>query len=72
MFLTQNAKHIFLNNTMSNEFFPPTEQELEEIIEGLRARLEDDSYQDEWPEINKELTRREIQLHELTIKNNAL
>ncbi|WP_228411402.1 hypothetical protein [Epilithonimonas vandammei] len=57
---------------MSNEFFPPTEQELEEIIEGLRARLEDDSYQDEWPEINKELTRREIQLHELTIKNNAL
>ncbi len=66
MFLTQNAKHIFLNNTMSNEFFPPTEQELEEIIEGLRARLEDDSYQEEWIKIHDELMYREKQLRELT------
>jgi hypothetical protein len=57
---------------MSNEFFPPTVEELEEIIKGLKARLEDDSYQEEWVKIHDELMYREKQLQELTIKNNIL
>jgi len=57
---------------MSTEMFPPTEKELEHIIKGLKARLEDDSYQEEWIKIHDELMYREKQLRELTIKNNAL
>ena len=57
---------------MTNEFFPPDEKELEEIIRGLQARLEDDPYQDEWIKIHDELMFRQKQLQELTIKNNAL
>lgn len=52
--------------------FPPDEKELEEIIKGLKARLEDDSYQEEWVKIHDELMYRQKQLQELTIKNNAL
>lgn len=51
---------------MNNEFFPPTAEELEKIIEGLKARLEDDSYQEEWVKIHDELMHREKQLRELT------
>ncbi len=57
---------------MSAEMFPPTEQELEEIIRSLKARLEDDSYQEEWIKIHDELMFREKQLRELIITNNAL
>lgn len=57
---------------MSTEMFPPDEKELEEIIKGLKARLEDDSYQEEWIKIHDELMFREKQLKELTITNNAL
>ena len=57
---------------MSAEMFPPDEKELEEIIAGLKAKLEDDSYQEEWIKIHDELMFREKQLRELTIKNNAL
>ncbi|WP_395974207.1 hypothetical protein [Chryseobacterium cucumeris] len=57
---------------MNTEFFPPTEEELVEIIQGLKARLEDDSYQEEWVKIHDELMIREKQLQELTIQNNAL
>ena len=42
------------------------EKELEEIIKGLKARLEDDSYQEEWVKIHDELMYREKQLRELT------
>lgn len=51
---------------MSTEMFPPDEKELEEIIKGLKARLEDDSYQEEWIKIHDELMYREKQLRELT------
>ncbi len=51
---------------MSTEMFPPDEKELEEIIKGLKARLEDDSYQEEWVKIHDELMFREKQLRELT------
>lgn len=57
---------------MSLEFFPPTAEELEQIIKGLKARLEDDSYQEEWPKIHDELLLREKQLKDLTIQNNIL
>lgn len=57
---------------MINEFFPPTEEELQQIIAGLKARLEDDAYQEEWIKIHDELMFREKQLQELIIKNNAL
>ncbi len=54
------------------EFSPPTEQELEQIIKGLKSRLEDDSYQDEWEEIAEQLKEKEQQLKDLTIQNNTL
>lgn len=57
---------------MSNEMFPPDEKELKEIIKGLKARLEDDAYQEEWIKIHDELMFREKQLKELTITNNEL
>lgn len=57
---------------MNAEMFPPTEQELKEIIAGLKARLEDDSYQEEWIKIHDELMFRQKQLQELTNTNNAL
>ncbi len=52
--------------------FPQTAEELEEIIKGLKARLEDDSYQEEWVKIHDELIFREKQLRDLTITNNTL
>lgn len=57
---------------MSLEFFPPTQKELEQIIKGLKSRLEDDSYQDEWPEIAEQLKTKEQQLKDLTIHNELL
>lgn len=57
---------------MTNEFFPPTIEELEHIIKGLKARLEDDSYQEEWVKIHDELMHRQKQLKELTIQNETL
>lgn len=57
---------------MINEIFPPSQEELEQIIKGLKSRLEDDSYQEEWVKIHDELMYRENQLKELIIENNAL
>lgn len=57
---------------MTNEFFPPSLEELEHIIRGLKARLEDDSYQEEWVKIHDELMYREKQLKDLTIQNETL
>ena len=55
-----------------NEFFPPTEAELEAIINELQQKLEDERYEEEWIKLHDELLFRQKQLHELTIKNNAL
>lgn len=52
--------------------FPLTQEELEQIIKGLKARLADDSYQDEWLRINTELIEKEKQLKQLIIKDNTL
>ena len=57
---------------MTNEMFPPTAEELEKIIRGFKARLEDHSYQEEWVKIHDELMIREKQLKQLTIQDNIL
>ncbi len=56
----------------NEEFFPPTEKELERIIKILKFRLEDNSYRDEWEEISEKLKEKEDQLKNLIIQNNAL
>ena len=57
---------------MTNEFFPPTEEELTTIIAALKKQLEDESYRDEWKTVVEELKHRENQLKQLTIQNNLL
>ncbi len=53
---------------MTQEFFPPTEQELEEMIYTLQKKLEDERYRDEWPELHEELKEKERQLEEFKNK----
>lgn len=48
-----------------NEFFPPTESELIQIIKALKEMLENDAYRDEWLRMSEELKHREQQLNEL-------
>lgn len=55
---------------MTTEFFPPTQQELEEIINILQKKLEDERFKDEWEELNEELKEKENQLNELLEKQN--
>lgn len=57
---------------MTNEFFPPTEQELEQMIKTLEAQLEDDKHEENWIKIHDELLILRRQLQQLTIENNAL
>ena len=57
---------------MTNEFFPPTEEELEAMIAELKKQLEDEKYQDQWQELYRTLEERQNQLKNLTIINNAL
>ena len=57
---------------MTNEFFPPTEEEFEAMIKELKARLEDEKYQDDWKQLYEELEFRQNQLKKLIIQNNAL
>ena len=56
----------------NEEFFPPTEAELEEMIKTLKARLEDEKYQDDWKQLYEDLEFRQKQLKKLIIQNNAL
>ncbi|AGC39492.1 hypothetical protein JSO53_04090 [Riemerella anatipestifer] len=60
-----------MRESIANEFFPPTEEELKEIIAELKRRLEDESYEEEWVKIHEELLFRQRQLKE-TIKNNEI
>ncbi|MDY3544667.1 hypothetical protein PG645_11010 [Riemerella anatipestifer] len=53
-----------MQESIGNEFFPPTEEELNEIIAELKRRLEDESYEEEWVKIHEELMYREKQLKE--------
>ncbi len=52
--------------------FPPTQQELEEMIYTLTKKLEDERYSDEWEDLAEQLKEKEQQLQELIIKDNAL
>lgn len=57
---------------MTNEFFPPTETELEEMIYILKKKLEDERYSDEWDELAECLEKKEEQLQQLILLNNIL
>ncbi len=48
-----------------NEFFPPTQQELEEMIYELTKKLENEKYQDEWEDLAEKREELEKQLEEL-------
>ncbi|MCU7543484.1 hypothetical protein [Riemerella anatipestifer] len=61
-----------MQESIGNEFFPPTEEELKEIIAELKRRLEDESYEEEWVKIHEELLFRQRQLKEIIIKNNTI
>ncbi|MFX1793029.1 hypothetical protein JZ905_09500 [Riemerella anatipestifer] len=61
-----------MQESIGNEFFPPSEEELNEIIAELKRRLEDESYEEEWVKIHEELLFRQRQLKETIIKNNAI
>lgn len=50
---------------ITQEFLPPTEQELEEMIYTLQKQLEDERYRDEWKELHEELKEKEKQLEQL-------
>lgn len=58
--------------SIENEMFPPSEAELNEIIAKLKQRLEDERYSEDWKSLHEELQKREQQLKEIIIKNNAL
>lgn len=49
------------------EIFPPTKEELEEMIHALQKKLEDERYRDEWKSIHQEMERRKRELD--NIKN---
>lgn len=55
-----------------NEMFPPDEEELEEIIAGLKEKMNDAESQLEYDEYKLQLQHREKQLQQLIITNNAL
>ena len=55
-----------------NEFFPPTEPELEQMIKTLKQQLEDPKFEDEWKVLYLELEERENQLKQITLQNNIL
>lgn len=55
-----------------NEMFPPTQQELEEMIYELTKKLENEKHQDEWEDLAEKREELEKRLQELIIKDNAL
>lgn len=50
------------------EFFPPTKEELKEIIAKLEAMLEDERYSEEWQTLAEQLKEKRQQLKELEKK----
>lgn len=52
--------------------FPPTQQELEEMIYELTKKLEDERYKDEWPEYAEKREELEKQLEELKNEEGVL
>lgn len=56
---------------IQQEFFPPTQEELEEIIKELKKKLEDDKYSDKYKKLANALKQKE-QLRQLIIKDNTI
>ncbi len=56
----------------TEEMFPPTEAELQEIISKLEAELDACQDNDELDRLIVELQKKKNQLHQLTVKNEAL
>lgn len=50
------------------EIFPPTQQELEEMIFELTKKLENECYRDEWQELAEKREELEKQLEEIKNK----
>lgn len=54
------------------EIFPPTQQELEEMIFELTKKLENERYRDEWQELAEKREELEKQLEELKNEEGVL
>ena len=57
---------------MSNEMFPPTEEELADMIREVQQQMEEAESRLEYDELSARLYELERQQQELIIKNNAL
>lgn len=57
---------------MINEFFPPTEDELEQMISTLKQQLEDPKFEEDWKTLYLELEERQNQLKNLIILNYTI
>ena len=57
---------------MTNEMFPPTEEELAQMIREVLQQMEEAESRLEYDELNTRLFELKKQQQELIIKNNAL
>lgn len=57
---------------MTTEFFPPNEEELEQMIRDLTDKMDEAECQAEWDQLNYERSELQEKLRQLIIKNNAL
>lgn len=56
----------------TEEFFPPTEEELQDMITTIKKQLEECDDNDEGDRLLLELSKRERQLKKTILKNNTL
>lgn len=56
----------------TEEFFPPTEEELQDMITTIKMQLEECDDNDEGDRLLLELSKRERQLKKTILKNNTL
>lgn len=57
---------------MNNQFFPPTEAELDEMILKVQKQMENAENQQEYDQLHDQLKDLRNQRQQLIIKNNAL
>lgn len=55
------------------EIFPPSREELEEMIDTLRAMLQDERHSHQWKELYEDLVEkeRELAMHSVSDKNQS-
>lgn len=56
----------------TEEFFPPTEEELQDMITTIKKQLEECDDNDEGDRLLLELSKRERQLKKTILKNNTI